>query len=73
MSEHLSAVQDSDVNFYVIVPFTTVAAAEWAAGEVGCLFDCHVISAASVDPSALVVASVTYDDDLLPVAARNTT
>lgn len=34
--------QDVDVNYYVLVPFTTVDAAEWAAGHIGTNFDCHV-------------------------------
>ena len=50
--------QDSDVNYYVIVPFTTAAAAEWAMGEIGMKFDCHVISAAAVDQNAPLVATL---------------
>lgn len=51
----LSDVQDVDVNYYVLVPFTTSAAAEWAAGEIEAHIDldCHVVGAAAVDQNAL--------------------
>jgi hypothetical protein len=60
---NLSDEQDVDVFFYVIVPFTTVDAAEWAAGHIGCNFDCHVISAAAVDQDAPLLFSLVGDPD----------
>lgn len=54
-SESLADVQDVDVNYYVLVPFTTHAAAEWGAGQISTYFDCHVVSRAAVDQNAAVV------------------
>jgi hypothetical protein len=55
MSEPLASVQDVEVNYYVLVPFTTSAAALWAAGYIGERFDCHVVGRAAVDQDALIV------------------
>ena len=38
-----------EVNYYVVVPFTTLQAAEWAWGEIDPEFDCFVIGAAAVE------------------------
>lgn len=54
---------DQDVNYYVIVPYTTFAAAEWAMGHIGVNFDCHVISAAAVDQDAPVLSSVKGESE----------
>lgn len=56
--------QDETPNYYVIVPFQTMAAAEWASGHIGCQFDCHVISAHSIDPDALILSSVVIETDV---------
>lgn len=49
----LAETQDDEVNFYVLVPFTTVEGALWGAGHVATHFDCHVVSIAAVDQNAL--------------------
>lgn len=52
----LSEVQDVDINYYVLVPFTTCAAAEWAAENIYTTLglDCHVIARPPVNQAALV-------------------
>ena len=58
----LSESQDVDVNYYVLVPFTTFAAAHWATGHIGTSFDCHIVSRAAVDQDAPVLAEVVGDE-----------
>ncbi len=54
----LRDVQDVDVNYYVLVPFTTAAGAGWAANLIAEKFDCHVVGVVAVDQDAIVVADV---------------
>lgn len=51
----LAEAQDVDVNYYVLVPFTTADAALWAAGRIEAMFDCLVVGRAAVSQDALVV------------------
>lgn len=49
----LAETQDGEVNYYVLVPFTTFDGAMWGAGHVSSKFDCHVVGIAAVDQRAL--------------------
>ncbi len=55
MTAALRDEQDVEVNYYVLVPFTTAEAALWAAGRIEEWFDCHVIGRAAVDQDAPLV------------------
>jgi hypothetical protein len=59
----LRDVQDVDVNFYVLVPFTTLRAAEWAASRIARAqigFDCHIVDRVAVDQSARVLTDLRH-------------
>ena len=62
----LCEVLDVDVFYFVLVGFTTREAAEWAAGEIGTSFDCHVVEVDAVYPRAPVIASVSSPGGPVP-------
>lgn len=49
----LSEVQDVEVNYYVLVPFTTLEGALLGAGHIAPGLDCHIVSAAAVDQKTI--------------------
>lgn len=57
IGQTLRDVQDVDVNYYVLVPFTTVDACEWFTNVVAPSFDCHIVSRAAVDQDAPLAAA----------------
>jgi hypothetical protein len=56
MGARLSDEQDVDVNYYILVPFTTAQAALWAADRIE--FDTHVVGRAAVDQDTPLVKEV---------------
>jgi hypothetical protein len=55
----LGDVQDEEVNYYVLVPFSTVDACEWFIGYVAESFDCHIVSRTSVDQNAFLMGQAS--------------
>lgn len=49
----LREAQEPEVNYYVLVPFTSMEGALWGAGHVATHFDCHVVSSAAVDQDTI--------------------